>query len=207
MVAVCKFFNAGKCRDGDLCHFSHAILHRSSHPSSDGSNISSLRLQGSAVSSNPCSFFLRGRCTKGSACTFSHDALATATTTPAGPAVPLEDATDSRGGISCTFYAKGKCGKGNACPYAHVGGIVQAPAATPHTSAAEVSFEQRWTVFCILTQISRCQGRMKVLLRRNSSLVQWLRSKTAVKSPKCRYHPTSRLFSSTARQPRSIATE
>ncbi|OIW30160.1 hypothetical protein CONLIGDRAFT_714562 [Coniochaeta ligniaria NRRL 30616] len=58
---VCRFFAAGKCRNGDNCRFSH------DQESQAG------RVSVTIVSDTPCKFFARGLCQKGQSCSFAHD--------------------------------------------------------------------------------------------------------------------------------------
>lgn len=62
----CIFFQQGRCRNGDVCRFSHSS-DLTSPPASDA------RLRRDPRSQVPCKFYLEGICKQGVVCPYSHD--------------------------------------------------------------------------------------------------------------------------------------
>jgi hypothetical protein len=114
-MVVCRFFQQGRCSQGDCCRFEHpkAPLHtpRFVVPTHVTSQIPS-SVSKAAETASPCVFFQRGTCKFGSTCKQTHD-LSTA------PTPPRDLVTDTRPNVFCTFFLRNACYKGAACPFSH----------------------------------------------------------------------------------------
>ncbi|CAK3929876.1 ariadne ring [Lecanosticta acicola] len=81
----CIFFQKGSCRNGENCHFAHAIL--ASQPPANPSAASTESPAPDLRSLATCMFFLRGTCAKGGECPYDHP-------TTAEPGQPQPDSDD-----------------------------------------------------------------------------------------------------------------
>ncbi|KAF2466149.1 uncharacterized protein BDR25DRAFT_306323 [Lindgomyces ingoldianus] len=120
-MAICRFFQAGRCLNGESCSFQHFpntqnqatitasplalnAAANSFRPSQDG-NVNTR-------SKPPCTFFLQGACKRGAFCNFEHAGLPTVVT-------PKTVSKDARSNIVCIFFQKNACNKGEECSFSH----------------------------------------------------------------------------------------
>jgi hypothetical protein len=114
-MVVCRFFQQGRCVQGDWCRFEHLIS--ASPMFTFPPPIPATRNVHSYVSTvvgnpSPCVFFQRGTCKYGDSCKHAHDLGTTSTSPPTTVA-------DKRSDVICTFFLRNSCSKGAACPFSH----------------------------------------------------------------------------------------
>jgi hypothetical protein len=120
-MVVCRFFQQGRCLQGDMCRFEHPkpALAASTFPSP---NPLALSFVPSAIENpQPCVFFQRGTCKYGQSCKHVHDLVD----------VPV---ADRRSRPVCTFFLRNACSKGYKCSFSHPVGTNRASAQTETTT-------------------------------------------------------------------------
>jgi hypothetical protein len=88
-MVLCRFFQQGRCRNGDSCTFEHPTT--------------------TTRTPQLCIFFQKGTCKYGTACRDAHDTGASG----------APKAKDPRSIIPCTFFLRNACNMGALCPYSH----------------------------------------------------------------------------------------
>ncbi|KAF2252299.1 hypothetical protein BU26DRAFT_452517 [Trematosphaeria pertusa] len=115
-MVVCRYFQQGRCLNGETCRFEHPSTTAQTSPSTSSLNAKAPTFDPAQTASPtaqnraPCVFFLHGTCKRGFLCRFDHSPEAKP---------PAAARQDDRTNTVCTFFLRNICNKGAACPYSH----------------------------------------------------------------------------------------